>query len=111
VVRDLDPAAEQFDPLAIPHDRLRILALKGRFTVLLWCRDIRNTWSAELVEGRAPEPVEGVVLDLAALGAGRLPPRAIFYDPWTERSGEAPVKDGRVPLPRMTRSLVLSFAR
>jgi len=110
VVRDLDPAAERFQASMLPHDRLRIYVLKGRSTVLLWCRDSRNSWSAELAEGRAPEPVEGAVLDLAPLKAGRLPPRAIFYDPWTERSGEAPVREAQVPLPRFSRSLVLSVA-
>ena len=52
-----------------------------------------------------------VVLDLAPLEIKRVPPRAIFYDPWTERSGEAPVRDFKIALPRLTRSLVVSVAR
>lgn len=111
VVRDLDPAAEQFTPIMLPHDRMRVYGLLGRFTLLLWCRDISNTWQTELAQGRPPEPIDGAVLDLAPLNAGRLPPRAIVYDPWTERSGEAPLRNGQVPLPRFVRSLVITVAR
>jgi regulation of enolase protein 1 (concanavalin A-like superfamily) len=111
VVRDLDPGIEQFEARMLPHERLRVYALVGRFNVLLWCRDSQTTWRTELAEGMAPPVVDGARLDLSPLQAPRLPPRAIFYDPWSGNSGETPLRDQQVPLPKFSRSLVITVAR
>jgi hypothetical protein len=66
----LDPPAEAFEPLMAPHERLRIYVLKGKRTVLAWCRDSRNTWESELQRGERPELLRGLEVDLGAALAG-----------------------------------------
>jgi hypothetical protein len=105
-VEGLDPAGEHFKPLMIEHPRVRAYLLHGRRTSLLWCRDKQNTWQTELQEGRAPEELEGVTLNLRDLGpvSGR---RARTYDPWQRKWTPASVVDGAVRLPKFTRSIVV----
>jgi hypothetical protein len=86
----------------IEHERLRIYRLAGRNTTLLWCRDTKNDWRAELERGEQPETLSGVSIE-APSGRGRV--RA--YDPWTGKWSEAVRKGGRVHLPDFRRSLVL----
>jgi hypothetical protein len=103
-VKDLDPPAEHFQPELLPHPRLRVYALKGRRTVLLWCRDAQNTWRRELAEGEAPTPVQGALLDLGPLKLGKAAAR--LYDPWANRWTTAALDGDRLPLPDFKRSLV-----
>jgi hypothetical protein len=106
-IRGIDPAAEAFEPSMLPDERLRVYALRGRATTLLWCRDSRNTWESELQNHQKPEPVDGVVLDLASvLPASKV--RAIrIYDPWEDRWANGKLKQGKLKLPRFSRSLVI----
>jgi hypothetical protein len=97
--------------LMLPHDPLRVYALKGRSTSLLWCRDPRNTWQTELAEGKPPEWVKGVTLNIRELlPAGKVSLQ--LYDPWQNQwsAGEAP-KDGSILLPDFRRSLVVRITR
>jgi hypothetical protein len=71
-VQGLDPPAEQFQPVTIPHPRLRIYALQGRRTLIAWCRDSQNTWQTELEQGRPPEVLDGIKVELNdVLGSSR----------------------------------------
>ena len=108
-VRDLDPPAEHFQPRMLPHSRLRVYVLKGRHTALLWCRDPENTWRHELAEGRAPDPVEDAVLDLAPLNLGKTSAR--LYDPWENRWTNAALEADQLRLPVFKRSLVVRLKR
>ena len=107
----VDPPAEGFQPIQLAHPRLRILALRGRNTLLAWCRDPENTWQSELAEGRPPEPIRSASVDLG------LPPdwvpsaSASFYDPWTEAQGRLTRNGGQVTLPDFSRSIVLVVRR
>ncbi len=105
-VRGIDPAAEGFEPLMIPHPRLRVYVLKGRHTSLLWCRDSENTWQTELQQGHPPEILQGVVVPLQ--DAVPLPIRAVrAYDPWKPCWTDAAVEKDAVCLPPFSRSIVL----
>jgi len=108
-VKGIDPAAERFEPSMLPHPQLRIYALKGRQTLLIWCRDIRNTWQTELAEGKAPSQVDGLNLDLAPVLGGAVPANAQSYDPWADRWAPADLRGAAVRLPAFTRSLVLKI--
>jgi hypothetical protein len=105
-VRGIDPPAEGFQPLMIDHPRLRVYVLKGQRTALLWCRDMENTWRAELEQGRAPEELKDMVVPLKNTLplAGR---RARAYDPWKKTWTDARIEDGAVRLPAFARSIVL----
>ncbi len=110
VVRGLDPAAEAFDPVMAQHDRLRVYVLRGRHTVLAWCRDSKNTWESELKNGEKPDVLKGVRVDLSQALAGRRMAPARVYDPWADRWSEAKVRNGRVKLPEFSRSVVIRLA-
>ena len=107
-IRNLDPPAEHFQPQMLPHPRLRVYALKGRHTAILWCRDIENTWMRELKEGRAPDSVEDAVLDVRPLNLGKTSAR--IYDPWQNRWTDAAAEADRLRLPEFKRSIVVRFA-
>lgn len=107
-VAGLDPAAEGFRPAAMStNGPLRVYALEGKRTLLLWCRDGRADWRSELEQGRSPEEVSGASLDLSALLRGRTASRAAAFDPWRDVSEAVPVAGGRASLPPFRRSLVV----
>ena len=108
------PAAETLQPRRLEHPRLRLYALAGPRTLLLWCRDGANTWRTELEEGKAPERLADLRVDLAPLLGARRPARARVYDPWREWSGtpggawsEVPLAGASLRLPPFSRSLVV----
>jgi hypothetical protein len=110
-VKDLDPPAEGFEALMVEHPRLRIYALRGKRTVLLWCRDKANTWQEELAEGKNPELLADVSLDLAdVLGSpSELGVRA--YDPWENRWTTPSIEGKEIVLPPFRRSIVVRIHR
>ncbi|MGB2820438.1 MAG: hypothetical protein WBF17_05620 [Phycisphaerae bacterium] len=107
----LDPPAEGFEPIELAHDRLRILALKGKRTFLAWCRDSENTWTAELGEGKAPQRVRGAAIDLSKHADWLAGGAARAYDPWANRWSKAQVEGGRIVLPEFSRSIVVRIGR
>ena len=106
-VKDLDPPAEAFEPVRLPHERLRILALKGKHTVLAWCRDPKNTWQTELQEGQPPERLERIAVDLGGLIDPSRFAHVRVYDPWSDRWSDATLSGGIVVLPTFSRSVVI----
>ena len=110
-IRDIDPPAERFQPAQLEHPRLRVYALKGARTLLLWCRDKQNTWQTELQNRQPPEVLRGLTLDLTGLWSDRDVSSIQAYDPWQDR-WTALKMDGKIaPLPSFSRSLVLRLAR
>jgi hypothetical protein len=109
-VKDLDPAAERFRPRQMEHPLLRVYVLQGDRTLVLWCRDKRNTWQTELRDQQPPEPLTGLTLDLSGL----LPDSAVAsgqaYDPWDDRWTKVTLAGGTAPLPTFTRSIVVRLA-
>lgn len=110
-VKDIDPAAEHFEPLMLDHTRMRVYALKGERTSLAWVRDGQNTWIAELQDGKAPETLHGIQIDLRHALRGNVPKTAQVYDPWTNRWTKAAIRNGRVVLPDFSRSIVIRWAK
>ncbi len=108
VMKDLDPAAERFEPMSIQHPRLRVYVLRGKRTALVWCRDKRNTWMRELRDGRPPEQITGATLDGSALPKAA---RIRAYDPWTDQWRTLVPQASRITLPAFSRSLVLRLQR
>jgi hypothetical protein len=112
VVRDLDPPAEGFQPILLSHPRLRIYALKGKQTTLCWCRDPGNTWQTELAEGKSPELLGSLRLDLSDALENRQPATVNIYDPWQDRWTPAKLDGSTLVLPDFSRSVFvrLSFS-
>ncbi len=107
VVKNLDPPAEDFQPAQVSHPRLRVCLLKGKQTVLAWCRDSKNTWQSELVEGTAPETLTNLKVDLTESLSGAKPKTIRTYDPWLDRWADATMEGNSVVLPAFTRSIVI----
>lgn len=107
VVRGLDPPAEGFQPFELPHPRLFILGLKGRKTTILWCRDGQNTWQTELAEGRAPESLHQVTIDLGSNCPTATPRTIKTFDPWVDAWRPATAQGHSLVLPDFKRSLVV----
>ena len=106
-IRGVDPPAEGFQALSIEHPRLRVYVLKGRQTLLAWCRDKQNTWQTELAEGRPPEVVRGAAIDLGPHAAAFVTAPARAYDPWADRWADVKLDGARAVLPDFSRSIVL----
>jgi hypothetical protein len=104
----LDVPAERFDPVKVPDERLRILALVGRRTVLVWCRDRESDWRTELEEGRPARRLTGMKVEVPG-GADR--DEARVYDPWSGCWHEATLMGGLALLPDFSRSLILRVTR
>lgn len=105
-IEGIDPPAEQFRPVRILHPRLRIYVLKGRKTLLAWCRDSRNDWRTELQGGQPPETLEGLVLNLSEMPLGKAV-SARIYDPWNDTWSDAKVGTDGIRLPAFRRSVVV----
>jgi hypothetical protein len=116
-IKGIDPPAENFEPIEIDHPRLRVYVLRGKHTLLAWCRDKQNTWQTELAEGNEPEVVNNAVILLPDSSAVRRPVEGgsrtaltadvSFYDPWKNKWEPGKAEDNKITLPDFTRSLVV----
>ncbi len=104
-----DPPAEGFEPIQIDHPQLRIYALRGKRTVLAWCRDSQNDWRSELEQGVAPRTLSNVRIPIGDLAptASAAPANIDAYDPWEDRWAPARREGADVVLPDLRRSLIL----
>lgn len=110
VVEGLDPPAEHFEPMMVDHPQLRVYALRGERTLLLWCRDVENTWRSELADQTPPATLSDVVVELGTLGAIHDGPARV-YDPWHDRWTETSVTSGTLRFPPFRRSIVARIER
>ena len=109
-VKDIDPPAEDFQPVTVSHDRLRIYGLSGRTAFIAWCRDARSDWKSELVEGRPPETLSHIEIDVSSV---RLPndASARAYDPWNDTWQHIALHDSIVTIPAVRRSVVVRIEK
>lgn len=106
-VKGIDPAAERFEPILISKNRVRIYILKGRKTVLVWCRDSQNDWKSELVLGHQPETFHDLEIDLTTSLPDSLKQQARVFDPWKNLWYDKTIESGRLTLDEFTRSVVI----
>ena len=108
-VKGIDPPAEKFQTLMIEHPRLRVYVLKGKQTLLAWCRDKQNDWQIELAQGEPPEVIQNASVDFSAC---KLPERiknVQVYDPWSNQWSQSKLIQNRVSLPDFRRSIVIKI--
>ena len=108
-IKGINPLTEQFEPMMIEHPRLRIYALKGKTTVLAWCRDSQNTWETELKNAIPPETLTNLTIPVNQLS----PPNGKIdvFDPWKNEWSRGNVDNGTVTLPPFQRSIVIRYNR
>ncbi|MFM8334452.1 MAG: hypothetical protein ACKODK_02720, partial [Opitutaceae bacterium] len=109
--RDLDPPAEGFEPVAWETPRLRVYALRGRRTLVAWCREKNPGWLADLVARREPAAITGEVFHPQRAGWPAAAGTARLYDPWADKWSESAAAAGQVPLPEFRRSLVVRLGQ
>jgi len=107
IVEYLDPPAEGFQPMMLDHDRLRVYVLKGRRTILVWCRDSQNTWQSELANGERPEVLRGVEIDLKPVFDEEVKHVASVFDPWAGKWFDGSLAGARLTLPAFSRSIIV----
>lgn len=108
-VRGFDPVAEKPRPVRLDTPRMRVYALKGNDTSLIWCRDASSGWASEFEQGIAPLPLSGQTLDLTPLTDGRRVKSVDIYDPWKDEWSRAGASE-MAALPEFTRSLVVKVS-
>lgn len=101
-----DPVAQAAEPRYWEADGLRIYALRGKNTSLLWLRDARSDWRTELISERVPELRRALTLMLPE-HALACPQQADCFDPWTGAHGQCSVDGHAVTLDSFQRSAVL----
>jgi hypothetical protein len=99
-IQGVDPRAEQFVPERRDTPQVRVYALIGKNTTMLWVRDKASGWRAELVEGKAARTLQGVTLPWTASSAR-------VFDPWKNRWQTLLSHDGKITLPPFKRSVVV----
>ena len=110
-VKGLDPPAEAFEPSMIDHPDLRVYALKGRRTLIAWCRDKASDWKSELADGIPPRQISGAAVDFGAAALGFRGATTRIYDPWADRWTEAKFDGTVVKLPDFERSIVVRIEK
>jgi hypothetical protein len=111
VVEDIDLPDEIFEPVQIKHSRMRVYALKGKNTILIWCRDISNDWRTELKQGVKPQIVHGVSVELSKISAGFDNAKIRTYNPWTDKWTDIQTTTTTVALPDFHRSIVVRIEK
>lgn len=108
-IEGIDPPAEGFEPIRIDHPLLRIYALRGKRTLLAWCRDTENDWRSELERGVAPHVLSGVRIGVTTVCPGSPSPSlaADTYLPWEDRWVPAKREGTEFLLPDFCRSAIL----
>jgi hypothetical protein len=106
-IKGIDPPAENFEPIELDLPRLRVYILRGKHTLLAWCRDKKNTWQTELADGKEPEVINNAVVLLPDSSKNMNNADVSFYDPWKNKWEPGKVEDNKISLPDFTRSLVV----
>ncbi len=109
-IKGIDPVQEKFVPVKIFQENLRIYALVGAKTILLWCRDSQNDWQTELVNGIVPELLQGETVNLTSFLPEGIIQSATIYDPW-ENKWTNGKKTSFIQLPDFKRSVVVRIDR
>ena len=105
-VKNIDPAAENFQPKEEVQENLRVYSLKGQHHSLIWIRDTKNTWMTELRDGLAPELQHNKSLHIKGLLISRKD-KIEIYDPWKNTWSDGKIKKLQIKLPDFSRSIVL----
>ena len=108
-VKGLNPSAEQFESLMIPHPRLKVYCLKGKNTILIWCRDSQNNWMTELRDEIPPETLRNQTISLDPLSI-KNPTKSQYYDLWNDKWGDLRIEDNKANLPEFSRSIIIRIS-
>ena len=109
-IKGINPILERFMPVKLSHPTLRLYALVGRKTILVWCRDSANDWQRELINGVAPTVLHGLTIDLSNLSPSNTTKAVNYYDPWANK-WQAGKNETVLKLPDFKRSVVVKIEK
>jgi hypothetical protein len=109
-IKGIDPVKENFKTVKIEHPNLRVYALVGEKTMVLWCRDSGNNWENELVKGISPVMLNGLQVDISEWVAKKEIIKVTIYDPW-KNEWKRGKKQSVVVLPDFKRSVVVQIEK
>lgn len=109
-IKEIDPVKENFKPVKIEHPKLRVYALVGDYTMLLWCRDIENNWENEMVKGISPIVLSGLQVEISNWIAEKEIRKVTIYNPW-KNEWISSMKDSQFVLPNFKRSIVVRIEK
>ncbi len=109
-VKDINPIKERFVPFEFEEDFYIIYGLNGRSHVLLWLRSQEDNWKTELVDRISPKTYTNVEIKLPFKKYGPIE-RVIGYDPWTDTEIPLEIKQEKVMIPKIKRSIVLRITK
>ncbi len=92
------------------QEKLQLYVLVGRKNILVWCRDLENTWENELGKDNPPSIRKGITLDLSSLLSSKAVKSISTYDPW-KNEWKNQKKENGVLLPDFKRSIVLKVEK
>jgi hypothetical protein len=110
-VEDIDIPAENFKPVQVKHSRLRVYALEGTDTIIVWCRDSNNDWQSELKQGIAPQIVHNALVDLSQIATSFEKARVRTYDPWKDKWTDVQTGGSTIILPDFKRSIIVKIEK
>ena len=109
-IKGIDPVKENFKAVTVQHPKLRIYALEGDKTTLLWCRDAENNWENELVKGVPPAELKELQVNISDLVKSKKIRSVKIYDPWKNENTKAE-KESQIVLPGFKRSVVVRIEK
>jgi hypothetical protein len=108
-VKNINPVAEKFVPSKFETENLRAYVLKGNETILVWLRDKNNDWQSELRDGKAPQTLKGIKIDLNDAGPEIPKGKIEIYDPWFNVWSVIQPENRVIALPDFRRSVVIRY--
>lgn len=106
-IKGLNPVEEDFVPIVLHNQQLRVYGLKGKTTFTAWCRDARSDWHTEFVEGKTPQVVSGAIVDLPSEVSFGKDSLVSVYDPWKAEWRTVRIKENKIHLPDFSRSVII----
>ena len=108
-VKEINPISEHFEPTFYETKDVRIYALNGKNTTLVWCRDVNSNWRTELVEKIKPSILNTSVSTENLSIASKNIKTVNIYDPWKGKWTSGKVSGKFIPIPPFSRSIVLKI--
>ena len=106
-VDGINPAEEDFQPLLFEKNDLKLYALEGNETILVWLRDKNNTWRSELENGIPPQEFSDVTIDFDNYNLDISKSKIEIFDSWKNEWKSVTVKNNSVELPEFSRSILI----
>lgn len=107
--KNTNPITESFFPKYFETKKLRVYALIGKETTLVWLRDSKSNWQTELIDKIYPESFTDSI-SMKKLGLEKMEINSIkFYNPWSNTWSMGQVKNNLIHTPIFSRSLMLKI--